>query len=59
MSAIKPNKNFYNEPPDVINTKPHFSSSTTRLQPHVGLMPNKSLRDVYERFFKEKTNQTD
>lgn len=56
MSAIKPNKNFYNEPPDVINTKPHFSSSTTRLQPHVGLIPNKSLRDVYERFFKEKTN---
>jgi hypothetical protein len=57
MSAIKPNKNFYNEPPDVINTKPHFSSSTTRLQPPVGLIPNKRLQDVYERFFKEKTNQ--
>jgi hypothetical protein len=56
MSAIKPNKNFYNEPPEIINVTPYSSSFATSLKKQGALVPNKRLRDVYDRFFKEKNN---
>jgi hypothetical protein len=51
MSAIKPNTNFYNEPPEIINVLPHSSSFATSLKKQEALVPNKRLLDAYNRFF--------
>jgi hypothetical protein len=54
MSAIRPNKNFYNEGPDYIfDYQAHISSSAlTKTTTNINI-PNKKVNAVYERFFKD------
>lgn len=53
MSAMRPNKNFYNEGPDYIfDYQAHISSSAlTKTTTNINI-PNKKVNAVYERFFK-------